>query len=69
VFLDLELAFFQGGTQNQRKKVLALKTDCEEESLYRLIFKVQPGDLVVSRVARWCILKPKIQIWVNFGGP
>jgi hypothetical protein len=22
-----------------------------------------------SRVARWCILKPKIQIWVNFGGP
>jgi hypothetical protein len=24
---------------------------------------------VVSRVARWLVLKPKIPIWVNFGGP
>jgi hypothetical protein len=22
-----------------------------------------------SRVARWFVFKPKIQIWVNFGGP
>jgi hypothetical protein len=22
-----------------------------------------------SRVARWCIFKPKIPIWVNFGAP
>jgi hypothetical protein len=25
--------------------------------------------LVLRKVARWNILKPKIQIWVNFGGP
>jgi hypothetical protein len=24
---------------------------------------------VESRVARWFVFKPKIQIWVNFGGP
>jgi hypothetical protein len=24
---------------------------------------------LVARVARWFIFKPKIQIWVNFGGP
>jgi hypothetical protein len=24
---------------------------------------------VLSRVARWYIFKPKIPIWVNFGGP
>jgi hypothetical protein len=24
--------------------------------------------LMVSRVARWFVFKPKIQIWVNFGG-
>jgi hypothetical protein len=23
----------------------------------------------ISRVASWYILKPKIPIWVNFGGP
>jgi hypothetical protein len=23
--------------------------------------------LIVSRVARWFVFKPKIQIWVNFG--
>jgi hypothetical protein len=23
----------------------------------------------VSRVARWFVFKPKIAIWVNFGGP
>jgi hypothetical protein len=25
--------------------------------------------LVACRVARWFIFKPKIQIWINFGGP
>jgi hypothetical protein len=25
--------------------------------------------LLPVRVARWYILKPKIPIWVNFGGP
>jgi hypothetical protein len=25
--------------------------------------------VTASRVARWYILKPKIPIWVNFGGP
>jgi thiol-disulfide isomerase/thioredoxin len=24
---------------------------------------------VLIRVARWFILKPKVPIWVNFGGP
>jgi hypothetical protein len=24
---------------------------------------------VLDRVARWFLFKPKIQIWVNFGGP
>jgi hypothetical protein len=24
--------------------------------------------MVSRRVARWCVFKPKIQIWVNFGG-
>jgi hypothetical protein len=24
---------------------------------------------VLARVARWYIFKPKIPIWVNFGGP
>jgi hypothetical protein len=24
---------------------------------------------VVDRVARWFVSKPKIPIWVNFGGP
>jgi hypothetical protein len=25
--------------------------------------------ILQSRVARWFIFKPKIPIWVNFGGP
>jgi hypothetical protein len=24
---------------------------------------------LTSRVARWFVFKPKIPIWVNFGGP
>jgi hypothetical protein len=24
---------------------------------------------LVTRVARWFVFKPKIQIWINFGGP
>jgi hypothetical protein len=27
------------------------------------------GRNVRARVARWFVFKPKIQIWVNFGGP
>jgi hypothetical protein len=27
------------------------------------------GGPIESRVARWFIFKPKLQIWVNFGGP
>jgi hypothetical protein len=26
-------------------------------------------DTLTSRVARWFVFKPKIPIWVNFGGP
>jgi hypothetical protein len=24
---------------------------------------------ILSRVARWFVFKPKIPIWINFGGP
>jgi hypothetical protein len=24
--------------------------------------------MLITRVARWYVFKPKIQIWVNFGG-
>jgi hypothetical protein len=27
------------------------------------------NNVIICRVARWCIFKPKISIWVNFGGP
>jgi hypothetical protein len=32
---------------------------------------MKPVDLfaLLSRVARWFLFKPKILIWVNFGGP
>jgi hypothetical protein len=43
----------------------------KKESIYALIrkasyvyFNACPG-----RVARWFVFKPKIPIWVNFGGP
>jgi hypothetical protein len=26
-------------------------------------------EIIYSRVARWFIFKPKIPIWVKFGGP
>jgi hypothetical protein len=37
--------------------------------LFWIIF--DPGDklvLHISRVTRWYVFKPKIQIWTNFGG-
>jgi hypothetical protein len=30
---------------------------------------VNPSQRVMSSVARWFIFKPKIKIWINFGGP
>jgi hypothetical protein len=30
-------------------------------------YKSSAHSIVLTRVARWCIFKPKIQIWVNFG--
>jgi hypothetical protein len=30
---------------------------------------VKSNDLVRRRAARWFLFKPKIPIWVNFGGP
>jgi hypothetical protein len=30
--------------------------------------KIRWQHAVVDRVARWFVFKPKIQIWVNFGG-
>jgi hypothetical protein len=32
-------------------------------------FDLLHGSSVRTRVARWFIFKPKIPIWVNFGGP
>jgi hypothetical protein len=39
----------------------------ENEQEKRSEFRFQSG--LSHRVARWCIFKPKIPIWVNFGGP
>jgi hypothetical protein len=37
--------------------------------LIALIQRKQSFFVFASRVARWFIFKPKIQIWVNFLGP
>jgi hypothetical protein len=34
-----------------------------------LLKQSHPSNQLGVRVARWYIFKPKIQIWVNFGGP
>jgi hypothetical protein len=39
-----------------------------EKKVYFAAEKQQQIELIATRVARWCILKPKIAIWVNFGG-
>jgi hypothetical protein len=31
--------------------------------------KIFYGQVMSSMVARWYVFKPKIPIWVNFGGP
>jgi hypothetical protein len=38
-------------------------------SIQTLLGKPFQKDDLGSRVARWYIFKPKIQIWVNFGWP
>jgi hypothetical protein len=35
----------------------------------RKAFFLNPAKLNQTRVARWFVFKPKIPIWVNFGGP
>jgi hypothetical protein len=34
-----------------------------------LIWCPRKTNCLMNRVARWYVFKPKIQIWVNFGGP
>jgi hypothetical protein len=35
----------------------------------KIIDNPETPDMLSSRVARWFVFKPKIPIWVNFGGP
>jgi hypothetical protein len=37
-----------------------------KKELFVLLMMPQPHQ---NRVARWFVFKPKIPIWVNFGGP
>jgi hypothetical protein len=46
-----------------------LPSECDGDTIgqTKTIYCYEKSDFSLDiRVARWCILKPKIQIWVNF---
>jgi hypothetical protein len=56
-----------GGGEGHRFKAQAFARSCTREmpTWTWMLRKVAPFGI---RVARWFVFKPKIQIWVNFGG-
>jgi hypothetical protein len=58
-------AFFQDAAAAAAAALIGLSVF----SLSRVFRTIQVGGGMMRRVARWHVFKPKIQIWVNFGGP